>query len=244
VDARLVFAQLADFHGDHSNLEALIQDAMMIAGKIQYKTGLAKGGWMLGKLAFTKAEYEQAIRYLLPSVALWRELDRPYELAVALNTMGASMVENHAYAAGNEVLLEVAEINRALGYRRGVALALHNIAGAAIGLKEYTRARELLSESLRIRRELGVRRGYAYSFEDFGRLAYEENQDGRAIQLLAAAQALRELIGAPLDSAGARKILENILTRLRAKLGDVRYEMEWAKGWAMAAEQAIELALS
>ena len=141
-------------------------------------------------------------------------------------------------------MLEVAEINRALGYRRGVALALHNIAGAAIGLKEYTRASELLSESLRIRRELGVRRGYAYSFEDFARLAYEENHDERTIQLLAAAQALRKLIGAPLDSSGAREILENILTKLRAKLGDVRYEMEWSKGWAMTAEQAIELALS
>jgi predicted ATPase/DNA-binding SARP family transcriptional activator len=244
VDARLVFADLADFHGDYSNLETIIQDAMLIAGKIQYKTGMAKAGWMLGKLAFTNAEYGQATQYLLPSVALWRELDRPYELAMALNTLGASMLENHDYAAGNEVLLEVAEINQALGYRRGVALALHNLAGAALGLKEYTRARELLSESLRIRRELGVRRGYAYSFEDFARLAYEEKQDERAIRLLAAARALRELIGAPLDSSGVRAILENILTELRTKLGDMRFEMEWSKGWAMTTEQAIELALS
>jgi len=97
---------------------------------------------------------------------------------------------------------------------------------------------------LRIRRELGVRRGYAYSFEEFARLAYEETQDTRAIQLLAAAHVLRDLIGAPLDSFGDRFILENILNRLRVKLGNVRYEMEWSKGWAMTAEQAIDLALS
>ena len=243
VDARLVFVQLADFHGGYSNLVSLIQEAMKMAGEIHYKSGLANGGHMLGKIAFDNSDYEQAIQHLLQSAALWRELDRPYELAAALNTLGASMVENQQYAAGRDVLQEVAEINRALGYRRGVALALHNIASAAIKLKEYDRARELLRESLQIRRELGVRRGYAYSLEEFGRLAYEENQDARAIQLLAAAKALRTLIGAPLDSSADRAEFENILAGLREKLGDVRCEMEWSKGWVMTAEQAVELAL-
>jgi hypothetical protein len=154
------------------------------------------------------------------------------------------MVENQQYAAGSVVLQEVAVINGALGYRRGVALALHNIAAAAIKLKEYGRARQLLKESLQIRRELGVRRGYAYSLEEFARLAFMENQDARAIQLLGAARALRTLIGAPLDSSADREEFENILAGLRVKLGDVRCEMEWSKGLAMTSEQAIELALS
>ena len=243
VDARLIFAELASLRGDYSSLESLVQEAMAIAGTIQYKTGLAKGEWMLGMIAFTNAEYQQAIQRLIPSVALWRELDRPYELAAVLNRLGASMVENQEYAAGGEILREVAEINRALGYRRGVALALHNLAEAFMGLKEYTRAREFFSESLRIRRELGVRRGYAYSFESLAHLAYEENQHERATQLLAAAQTLRNLIKAPLDSLGAKEFYEHILTSSRAKLGDARYEMEWSKGWAMTTEQAIEMAL-
>ncbi len=243
VDARVLFVQLADFHGGYSNLVSLIQEAMTMAGEIHYKNGLAEGDHLLGKIAFDNSDYEQAIQHLLRCVALWRELDRPYELAAALNTLGASLVENQQYAAGSEVLQEVAEINQALGYRRGVALALHNIASAAIKLKEYDRARELLRESLQIRRELGVRRGYAYSLEEFARLAYEENQDARAIQLLAAAKTLRTLIGAPLDSLADRADFENILAGLRAKLGDVRCDMEWSKGRAMTAEQAVALAL-
>jgi predicted ATPase len=244
VDARLVFAELADFHGDYPNLALFIHEAMKMAGEIHYKNGLAKGSHLLGTSAFNNADYEQAIQYLLQCVAIWRELDRPYELAAALNTLGASMVENQQYAAGIEVLQEVAKINQALGYQRGVALALHNIAAAAIKLKEYDRARELLKESLQIRRELGVRRGYAYSLEEFARLAYVENQDARAVQLLAAARALRSLIGAPLESAVDREEFENMLARFHAVLGDTRCEMEWSKGWAMTAEQAIELALS
>jgi hypothetical protein len=34
------------------------------------------------------------------------------------------------------------------------------------------------------------------------------------------------------------------LTRLRAQLGDVGFELEWAKGATMTTEQAIALALS
>jgi hypothetical protein len=244
VDARLVFAELADFHGDYPNLVVFVQEAMKMASEIHYKNGLAKGSHLLGTSAFNIADYEQAIHHLLQCVALWRELDRQYELAAALNTLGASMVENQQYAAGSEVLLEVAKINQALGYRRGVALALHNIGSAAVKLNEYDRARELLSESLQIRHELGVRRGYAYSLEEFARLALAQNQDARAIQLLAAARALRVLIGAPLESSADREDFESMLSVFRANLGEVRFEIEWSKGFAMTAEQAVMLALS
>jgi predicted ATPase/DNA-binding SARP family transcriptional activator len=244
VEARLVYVQLADFHWMTADLTPLAEEAFRMAEEIQYTTGLAKGGWVLGKMAFNNAEYKQAIQHMLPSVALWRGLDRPYELAAALNTFGASLLGNQQYAAASEVLEEVADIYRSLGYRRGVALALHNLGDIAVKLKDYQRARELLCESLSIRRELGLRRGYAYSFEVFAVLAYEEKQDERAVQLFAATQTLRDLIGAPLDSLGDRELYESILARLRAKLGDAPYEMAWSKGSAMNDEQAIELALS
>jgi len=55
-------------------------------------------------------------------VALWRELDRPFELATALNLLGADLMDIHKYAAANQALLECREIYQSLGYRRGVAL--------------------------------------------------------------------------------------------------------------------------
>ena len=243
VDARLASAELAYFQGSYTDLAALLNETMAIAGEIGYATGLAKGGWLLGKLVSINQQYEQAIQHLVRSTALWRELDQPYELAVALNSLADSLIKNHQYADAREILQETAEINRSLGYQRGVAHALQNLGEVATELKDFTRARELFHESLSIRRNLGLRRGYAYSFEGLAHLAEQENQVARAIQLFAAAQSLRLLIGAPLD-ADVQEQYTQTLVNLRARLGDVYYDTEWSKGAAMTLDQVLDLALS
>ena len=243
VDARLASAELAYFQGSYADLAALLNETMAIAGEIGYTTGLAKGGWLLGKLVSINQQYAQSIQHLVRSTALWREIDQPYELAVALNTLADSLIKNHQYADAREILQETVEINRSLGYQRGVAHALQNLGEVATELKEFTRARELFRESLSIRRDLGLRRGYAYSFEGLAHLAEQENQVARAIQLFAAAQTLRLLIGAPLD-ADVQEQYTQTLVALRAKLGDVYYDTLWSKGATMTTEQAIALVLS
>jgi hypothetical protein len=54
---------------------------------------------------------------------------------------------------------------------------------------------------------------------------------------------LRIRIGAPLEQV-AQKHVTAVLTRARARLGDVAFELAWSKGAAMTAEQVITLALS
>jgi tetratricopeptide (TPR) repeat protein len=243
VDARLASAELAYFQGSYTDLAALVDELMAIAGEIGYTAGLAKGGWLLGKLAAIKQQYEQSIQHLVRSTALWRELDQPYELAVALNSLADSLIKNHQYADAREILQETVEINRSLSYQRGVAHALQNLGEVATELKEFTIARELFHESLSIRRDLGLRRGYAYSFEGLAHLAEQENQVARAIQLFAVARTLRLLIGAPLD-ADVQEDYTRTLVNLRARLGDVYYETQWSKGAAMTLDQALDLALS
>jgi tetratricopeptide (TPR) repeat protein len=177
------------------------------------------------------------------STTLWRELDQPYELAVALNSLADSLIKNHQYADARGILQEAVEINRSLGYQRGVAHALQNLGEVATELKDFSGARELFHESLSIRRDLGLRRGYAYSFEGLAHLAEQENQATRAIQLFAAAQSLRLLLGAPLD-ADVQEQYTQALINLRARLGGVYYDIEWSKGAAMALDQVLDLALS
>ena len=106
-----------------------------------------------------------------------------------------------------------------------------------------TSARELLCDALRIRHHLGLPRGYAYSFEQLAQVDEIEKRYEQAVQLLAAAETLRIRIGAPLEQVN-QKANEDALTRLRAQLGDVAFELAWAKGATMTTEQAIALALS
>jgi hypothetical protein len=54
---------------------------------------------------------------------------------------------------------------------------------------------------------------------------------------------LRVRLGAPVDQVN-QQANEDALTRLRSRLGDVVYELAWAKGATLTTEQAIALALS
>jgi len=243
VKSNLVLADLASLHGDQVGMAVAAKEAMALSKEIDYKPGLAEGEWLMGSIAYVQGEYDEAIQYLLSSVALWRELNRSQELAGALNDLAINLLEKGDYLEASEILQETAEINESLGYRRGVALALHNLAEAAFRLGDHSRARELNRESLEIRHELGLRRGYAFSFENFALLAEREKQFARAIQLFAAAQSLRQAMGTPNDPI-VQETYTNLLAEMRVKLGEVRYELEWSKGWSMTLDQAIELALS
>ncbi len=96
---------------------------------------------------------------------------------------------------------------------------------------------------MRIRHDLGLQRGYAYSFEYVADVNEIDKRYDHAVQLLAAAETLRVRIGAPVEQIN-QKENEDALTRLRTQLGDALFELEWAKGATMTAEQAIALALS
>jgi tetratricopeptide (TPR) repeat protein len=229
--------------GKLTNLQAQAEEAFQMVERISYTAGIAKARVVLGTNAFYAGEHQAAIQYVLPSIALWRELERPFDLANALNRLASALLEIHEYAAGQQALLECRDIYQSLGYQRGIALVTQNLGGAAYKLGDYARARANFCDSLRIRRDLGLQRGYAYSFEFIADVDEIEKRYERAVQLLAAAETLRVRIGAPVEQIN-QKENEDALTRLRAQLGDVVFELEWAKGATMTTEQAIALALS
>jgi non-specific serine/threonine protein kinase len=243
IDARLKYCELAELAGKLTNLQAQAEEALQMAERIAYTAGLAKARVVLGTIAYYAGEHQAAIQYVLPSIALWRELERPFDRATALNRLASALLEIHEYAAGQQALLECRDIYQSLGYQRGVATAIHNLGETAQKMGEYASARELLCESLRIRHHLGLPRGYPYSFELLAQVNESEERYEQAVQLLAAAETLRIRIGAPLEQV-AQKHVTAVLAGARARLGDVVFELAWSKGAAMTTEQAIALALS
>ncbi len=244
IDARLKYYDLADLAGEQENLRALIEEALGMAEQIAYPAGMAKAKQLLAvQIGVTTGEFEVAVQYHLASVAMWREVQNTYELAGALNQLGADLAELHEYTAARQAFLECRDLYHALGYQRGVALAMHNLGFIAQNMKEYANARNLLCEALRIRHHLGLPRGYAYSFELLAEVNESEERYEQVVQLRAAADTLRVRIGAPLDRVSQHQSMAD-LARLRARLGDVAFELEWAKGVHMTTEEAIALALS
>lgn len=161
-------------------------------------------------------------------------------LATALNRLAGALSAIRDFAASELAYEEYRDIYQSLGYRRDVATALQNLGGIAFDLGDYARARALFCEALRIRHQLGPQRGYAYSFEYVDNVDEAEKRYEQAVHLLAAAHTLRLCIGAPVEQIN-RKENENSLTRLRAQLGNVAFELVCAKGATMPTEQAITL---
>jgi predicted ATPase/DNA-binding SARP family transcriptional activator len=242
IDARLKYCDLADLAGERANLRAQLEEALHMAEQMSYTAGIAKAKQLLATFTYKAGESETALQYILPSVALWRELDNPFELATALNRLSGPLIEFHEHATAQQALEECRDIYQSLGYRRGVALAIQNLGHNAEVLGDYGRARECYREALRIRRELGLPRGYAYSFEHLADIAEIEKRYEHAVQLLAAANTLRVRLGAPVEQVN-QQANGDALTRLRAQLGDVAYELAWSKGATLTTEQSIALAL-
>jgi hypothetical protein len=143
---------------------------------------------------------------------------------------------------GSQCVQQAQQLLQQLGDQRGEIDAQY-LGETAQKMGEHASARELLCESLRIRHNLGLPRGFPYSFELLAQVNESEERYERAVQLLAAAENLRIRIGAPLEQV-AQKHVTAILTGARARLGDVVFELEWAKGAHLTTEQAIAIALS
>jgi predicted ATPase len=243
IEARLKYCNLAGLAGKNANLEAQAKEALRMAEQMSYTVGMAMANGALGSIAYDADMPEAALQYHLPSVALWRELESPFELAKALTNLGVALLEIGEYVAARQAFIEARDGFRSLGYQRGVATAIHNLGETAQKMGENASARELLCESLRIRHHLGLPRGYPYSFELLAQVNESEERYEQAVQLLAAAETLRIRIGAPLEQV-AQKHVTAVLAGARARLGDVVFELEWAKGAHMTTEQAIAIALS
>ncbi len=243
IDARLAYYGLAELSGNLTNLQVQAEEVLLEAERISYTAGIAKARMVLGTVAYHVGKDQAAIEYILPSIAMWRQLERPFDLATALNRLAGALLGNKKYAAAQQAFEECRDIYRSLGYRRGVALAVQNLGNVAYQLGDYAQARALYCEGLQIRYELGLQRGYAYSFEFIADVEEIENHYERAVQLLAAAETLRIRLGAPIEQIEVKEN-EAALARLRAQLGDVVFELEWSKGATMTTEQAITLALS
>jgi len=243
IDAQLKYCNLAGLAGQNAEIQVQAEEALRIAEQIFYKSGIARANRMLGSIAYDADNPEVAIQYHLPNVALWRELESPFELATSLTNLAVALLEIGEYVAARQAFEECRDIHQSLGYQRGVATDTHNLGETAYKMGEYANARELLCKSLRIRQRLGLPRGYPYSFELLAQVNEKEGRYEGAVQLLAAAETLRNRIGAPLEQV-AQKHVTAVLEKARAQLGDVAYKLAWSKGAALTTEQAITLALS
>ena len=130
-----------------------------------------------GDLAAARGFQEQAL-------ALWRELDEPRGLAVALNMLGLIARSEGDFARGLEALEESLGYMRQVGNDWGAATVLNNLGATAIEMGDLDRARMYHTESLTIKRALGDRAGIAVSLHNLAEIAKMEGDHALVAELM------------------------------------------------------------
>ncbi|MEX2644630.1 MAG: adenylate/guanylate cyclase domain-containing protein [Gaiellaceae bacterium] len=133
---------------------------------------------------------------------------------------------------------------RALGDERVEARSLGSLAMLAVDEGRLEDAVATLKEANRIHRALGDRFEIALDLCRFARALAAAGRPGTAARILATGEALREQIGATLESWIAMEAkLGETLTAARAQLGAAAFAEAWEQGRSLTADEAVELAL-
>lgn len=174
---------------------------------------LHAAGYFIG----TEGNYAMAQRYLEESLAISRELNDPFCIALALHGLGNRALDQGDYETARIQFEESLHIRRAIGDRPGIAASLNNLGIIAYEQGNYATSQQLHAESLVLKRELGDQQGIASSLNNLGNLANNRGDYTTARQLHEESLLLKRALG---DQQGIATSLNN--------LGNVaRYEHDY-----------------
>jgi tetratricopeptide (TPR) repeat protein len=197
----------------------------------------------LGEAAISRGEYESALAYFEESLSLHRELQDGLSVAVALTNLGeiARLRGDHGQALVHyqEALARFEEV----GDEADVARVLHNLGRVARQQGDSERSMMLLSKSLARFRQQGFHRGVAECAAGFAGLAVDCNNLERAAVLLGWVEARFQAIGTSMWPAD-RAEYDHDVAVTNGGLSDACFTQAWAKGSAMAYDEALTYMLT
>jgi DNA-binding CsgD family transcriptional regulator len=234
-----LLSEIAVHTGRPDEAETLGREAIAIAEAAGDKWN---EGWALSiraSVAGLHGRVREAAELANSSIGVMRGIDHRWGVARAQLGLGDLARTRGDHADARQRYTEALVYLREIDARPEIARCLSGLGRLATDLGATALAREHLTESLRLSRTIGTRIGVARGLESFAALALREGEPEQAVLLTAASTALREAGGLP-PLPGARA--ERYLVPAR-RLGDQVVARLWARGLALSAEAAVDLAL-
>jgi DNA-binding NarL/FixJ family response regulator len=173
----------------------------------------AKALWAAGLMAFMQNHYQVARSELEESVALWRKLDDPHGLAVALCELCAVTHIQRHFEAAQRYGEESVAIFRTLSNRPYIMRAVDNLAYVLAAQGDYATARTLIEEEIALIHMYDAQSGLSNAIGGLGWLAGQQGDYAIAHAHCAEALALHRAVGHPWSIAEALNLLGEILQR-------------------------------
>jgi CHAT domain-containing protein/tetratricopeptide (TPR) repeat protein len=164
--------------GDQAPAVAALSRGLAVAEAQSHRPWQARAHHLLGDVAFTGGDLDEARRRYQASLELVKELGDRAGLADVISDLGVALFNLGQTRKGIEMVQEGLALWREVGDERGEVSTLANLGACHLRLSEMQEALDVLNETLRIRRKQGSKRGEATALANiataYGRLGERE----------------------------------------------------------------------
>lgn len=234
---------IAREQGHFTDARRLHRDSLAIWRELGDCYGIARSQNYLGFVAWLAGDHAGAAQLCGEALSVFQRDRHDQDAVEALVNLGAAALYGEELELARERLEQALTLSRELGFQEGIAWSQHElaIAGRRSRRPQSDNAGRL-QEALLIHQRLGDRWRITSVLEEIAGGLLARDDPTRAVVLLRAAQSLRERLGAPVPPV-ERSDRDAALARARSRLRPVKFESTWSGGRALAAEDAIDLAV-
>ena len=244
--ALFVAGTMADGQGDRRSAEPLLEESAGLFKELGDKLGsaLALGG--IGLVTVGQSQHERGIAFFQEAVDLFLEIGQEWSASVMLSFLAVAWFRQGDLIRAKRLADQGLELAREIddtAEATSIACCARAMVAQAEG--DHERAKGLFGEGLKLSAVSGEKSNVAYCLQGLAASAASEGRQVRAARLWGAAEALLEKIDATAYIyAPDRSVYQDQVSAARAQLDEEAWEAVWAKGRAMALEQAVEYGLS
>ena len=233
---------IADGLGEYRRAEQHYREALRLRQDAGDLAGTVGALGNLGALAISQADYEAAWEWFEQSLDLARRQGDDLGIAMALGNMGIVAVSSGEPARAVPLLEESAELHERIGHRYALAIVRQALGSAMLGLGDLDGAETHLAGSLQLAHELEEPLGVVASLEELAAVSAARERGEHAARHLGAATAIRESIGATINSTDLVR-RERAESAAREQIGTDQFREAYSIGLASDVEEAVAFAL-
>ncbi|CAN5689638.1 hypothetical protein BH24ACT5_BH24ACT5_08930 [soil metagenome] len=229
--------------GDVTVAEQRLRESLDVFDGLPDPLGRAQAVGELGIVAADCGDLQRSADLHRESLAIYRRLEDGAGMALALTNLGeVARQQRHAKDAVS-LHDQSASLFAVVGDAIGEAAALTNLATSQLELGAVNEAQATLVRAARLWQGAGERSDLALCLELFTALAVDRQQHAHGVRLAAAAASLRQASGTTRSPGDGQRHRVDV-DALRRSMDPTQFNLAWQDGWALDADDAMNLALA
>lgn len=192
----------------------------------------------LGVAYWNSGDVENARAMYMESLALYRQMDDPGNMVLALDNLGIVAEYDRDYELAHRYQKEALDICRTYGYNNSLAHVLANMSAMEASVGDFASARDHLSELLALLKQQNNAPVTILGLEGLANLSAKQGKPLQASTLWGAAERMREAGKHPVSAPYVERYKQNIDSAMEQTERDL-FRQAWNEGRAMSTNAAL-----